>query len=145
MIDLNTYALESLIRYARMLLEKEVKDTEDKTIAIACAGLFSVWDFGIFSTGDVRLDPDDGYPYECITPHDSISNPDWTIKNRTLWKPYHSKSPKYALPWVAPTGAHDMYKSGEYMIWTDGKIYKCIQDTNFSPVEYAQAWQVYTE
>ena len=40
-----------------------------------------------------------------------------------------------------PTGAHDMYKTGEYMIWTDGNTYKCIQDTNFSPEEYAQAWE----
>lgn len=34
-----------------------------------------------------------------------------------------------------------MYKTGEYMIWTDGNTYKCIQDTNFSPEEYAQAWE----
>lgn len=27
------------------------------------------------------------------------------------------------------------------MIWTDGKVYKCKQDTNFSPSEYAQAWE----
>lgn len=35
------------------------------------------------------------------------------------------------------TGAHDMYKAGEYMIWTDGIIKKCLRDTNFSPTEYA--------
>lgn len=34
-----------------------------------------------------------------------------------------------------------MYKSGEYMIWTDGSIKKCVQDTNFSPIEYPQAWE----
>lgn len=27
------------------------------------------------------------------------------------------------------------------MIWTDGTVKKCIQDTNFSPGEYAQAWK----
>lgn len=42
---------------------------------------------------------------------------------------------------LAPTGAHDMYKSGEYMIWTDDTTRKCIQDTNFSPDEYPQAWE----
>lgn len=29
------------------------------------------------------------------------------------------------------------------MIWTDGRTYKCVQDTNFSPEEYAQAWEIY--
>lgn len=63
------------------------------------------------------------------------------IDNRTLWKPWHSRKKEYALPWEQPTGAHDMYKAGEYMIWTDGTVKKCIQDTNFSPEEYAQAWE----
>ena len=27
------------------------------------------------------------------------------------------------------------------MIWTDGTVKKCVQDTNFSPTEYAQAWE----
>ena len=45
------------------------------------------------------------------------------------------------VPWEAPTGAHDMYKAGEYMIWTDNKVYLCKQDTNFSPAEYPQAWE----
>lgn len=30
----------------------------------------------------------------------------------------------------------------EYMIWTEGKVYECKRDTNFSPTEYAQAWSV---
>ena len=34
-----------------------------------------------------------------------------------------------------------MYKAGEYMIWTDGTVKKCVQDTNFSPEEYPQAWE----
>lgn len=28
------------------------------------------------------------------------------------------------------------------MIFTDGKVYLCKQDTNFSPTDYAQAWEV---
>ena len=39
------------------------------------------------------------------------------------------------------TGAHDMYKSGEYMVYTDREVYKCLQDTAYSPTDYAQAWQ----
>ena len=136
--------LESLIRFARQNMEETTKDADDKTMAISCRGLFRTWERGVFVAGDIRVDPDNGYPYEGITPHDSIVNTgdDYTIKNRTLWKPYHSRKAEYALPWEAPTGAHDMYKSGEFMVWTDRKTYKCIQDTNFSPAEYAQAWEV---
>lgn len=27
------------------------------------------------------------------------------------------------------------------MIWTDGTVKKCIQDTNFSPEEYPADWE----
>lgn len=27
------------------------------------------------------------------------------------------------------------------MIWTDVTVKKCVQDTNFSPEEYPQAWE----
>ena len=138
-------ALEALIRYAQSKLTDELKENDDKTMAIACAGLFHVWERGNFKAGDIRVDPDNMLPYECITPHDSIVNTgeDYTIKNRALWKPYHSKTPEWALPYEAPTGAHDMYKAGEYMIWTDGTIQHCLEDTNFNPEEYQQAWEVY--
>lgn len=132
--------LESLIRYARIQLEEEIKSSEDKTKGIMCSGLFNTWTQGIYKVGDIRLDLN-GYPKECIVEHDSISNPEWTIDNVTLWKPWHSRNKNYALPWVTPTGSHDMYKIGEYMIWTDGTVKKCIEDTNFSPEEYAQAWE----
>ena len=35
-----------------------------------------------------------------------------------------------------------MYHAGEYMVWEDDKVYKCLLDTVYSPEEYAQAWQV---
>lgn len=132
--------LESLVRFARLALEREAKDCEDKTVLISCAGLFQPWKPDIYKVGDIRTK--DGIPYECITPHDSVANPDWTVDNRTLWKSYHSKEKEWALPWVTPTGAHDIYKSGEYMIWIDSKTYKCKQDTNFSPADYPQAWEI---
>lgn len=34
-----------------------------------------------------------------------------------------------------------MYKVGEYMIWTDGTVKKCLRDTNFSPDEYPADWE----
>jgi hypothetical protein len=53
---------------------------------------------------------------------------------------YHGSSKATARPWVTPTGAHDVYKVGEWMIWTDGLAYQCLSDTNFSPAEYSAAW-----
>ena len=55
--------------------------------------------------------------------------------------PLHGTTPETALPFVAPKEAESRYKAGEYMIWTDSKIYKCIQDTSYNPEEYAAAWE----
>ena len=128
---------------ASMELITEVAQTlDDKTIGIAFADLFPVYEQNKqHEVGEVALHPDTGYPWECMTAYDGTVQQDWTIDNRTLWKPWHSRKKEYALPWEQPTGAHDMYKTGEYMIWTDGTVKKCIQDTNFSPDEYPQAWE----
>lgn len=136
-------ALESLIRYARGKLLAELAETDDKTEGIACRGLISAYEQNhSYSAGDVRLHPETGYPRECILAYDGSIQPDWTIDTPTLWKPWHSRKKEYALPWEAPTGAHDMYLAGEYMIWTDGYTYLCKEDTNFSPTDYPQAWEV---
>lgn len=125
----------------KVLLNQQLEASEDKTIAIACMSFFDVWTNGVYKVGDVRTDPNTLYPYECIQAHDSTVNTTWDITVRTLWKPYHSTKKEYALPFEAPTGAHDMYKAGEYCVIED-KIYKCVQDTNYSPNDYAQAWEV---
>ena len=57
---------------------------------------------------------------------------------------YHGTSPETARPWVVPTGTHDMYRAGEYMVWTDGQTYRCRQDTNFSPEDLPGAWEAVT-
>lgn len=139
---MNLDALESLVRYARGKLMDDLKSMDDKTEGIAYKGLIPVYKQNAkYEVGDVRTHPVTKTPKECIIAYDGSVHPDWTIDNRTLWKPWHSRKKEYALPWEQPTGAHDMYKTGEYMIWTDEKIYRCKQDTNFSPVEYAQAWE----
>lgn len=132
-------AIEALVRYAQGKLTGEMTTAEDKTLAISCAGLFQSWTPGVYKAGDIRTK--DGVPYECILEHSSITNPDWTVDVRTLWKPYHSRQKNWALPWTAPTGAHDMYKTGEYMVYTDGITYLCKQDTSYSPADYAAAWE----
>lgn len=137
-------ALESVIRYARTKLQEEVAQMDDKTDAIACKGLFPVYvQEKYHAVGEIARHPETGSPKECMTAYDGTVQPDWTIDTPTLWKPWHSRKPEYALPYEAPTGAHDMYKAGEYMIWEDGTTQHCKQDTNFSPAEYPQAWEIY--
>lgn len=122
----------------------QIAESKDKTPGIQCMALFPVWKRGNYVVGDVRTNPDTRYPYECIVAHNSITNTgdDWTIKNRALWAAWHSRKKEYALPWEKPeTGTSGIYHVGEYMIWTDGTVKKCLRDTNFSPEEYPQAWE----
>ena len=109
---------------------------------IADAALLRPWTPGDYAAGDVRVQ--DGYPYKCCQAHDSTDNPDWDpATNRALWVPYHATTAKWALPYAAPTGAHDAYQDGEYMIWTDGQIYRCNTDnTAWGPDTLPGAWEV---
>lgn len=85
----------------------------------------------------------EGIPYRCVQPIDSTANPDWTPATTPAhWMQYHGTTPDTARPWIAPTGAHDMYRVDEYMVWTDGNTYKCIADSVYSPVDYAQGWEL---
>lgn len=136
--------MEGLVALAKTVLTERIAENEDKTLGIACMALFPVWERGNYIVGDVRTDPDTGYPYECIAAHDSITNTgdDWTIKNRALWSAWHSRKKEYALPWEKPeTGTSGIYHVGEYMIWTDGTVKRCKRDTNFSPDEYPADWE----
>lgn len=135
-------ALESVIRYTRTKLMSEIAESDDKTEGIACRGLIPAYiQNKQHEVGEVATHPETGYPKECIMAYDGTVQQDWTIDTPTLWKPWHSRKPEYALPWVTPTGAHDMYLAGEYMIWADGTTQHCKENTNFSPAEYPQAWE----
>ena len=132
-------ALQELQRQAVL---KQVAESEDKTLGIAYMALFPVYaQEKQHEVGEIATHPDTGYPRECMHAYDGSVQIDWTIDTPSVWKPWHSRKPEYALPWEQPTGAHDMYKAGEYMIWTDGTVKKCLRDTNFSPAEYPQDWE----
>lgn len=99
------------------------------------------WKPGKYIIGDVRMYYD--IPYKCVQAHDSTITTDWTPEDTpALWMQYHGTTIDTARPWIAPAGAHDMYKAGEYMIWTDGLTYRCLSDTIYSPEDYANAWEV---
>ena len=109
------------------------------------SGLYDEWVLGSYSAGDIRNYA--GQTWECWTDHDNAIYPDITPDNpqtwANFWRPLHGTSIDTARPWSKPwTGTTDMYHTGEYMIYTGDKTYKCIQDTVYSPEEYAQAWQL---
>jgi hypothetical protein len=100
------------------------------------------WKEAVYVTGDVRMF--DGIPYKCVQAHDSTGNATWNPPaTPSLWMQYHGTTVETARNWVAPTGAHDQYVKGEWMIWTDGAIYECIQDTVYDPSAYSQSWKNY--
>ena len=100
-----------------------------------------IWKPGVFVVGDVRAY--EGIPYKCVQAHNSTGDESWNpAATPALWMQYHGTTPETARAWIAPTGAHDMYKAGEYMIYTDGRTYRCITDTVYAPDAYAAAWEV---
>ena len=97
------------------------------------------WEPGAHAKDNVRMHK--GIPYKCEQAHDSTGNPAWNPADASaLWTQYHGTSRETARAWVQPQGAHDMYRAGEWMIWTDGLAYPCISDTTFTPVEWPGAW-----
>ena len=97
------------------------------------------WKTGAYSIGDVRMY--EGIPYKCVQKHDSTGNDTWNPTVASLWMQYHGTTKETARPWLAPAGAHVMYKKNEYMIWTDGSIKRCLEDTVYDPVTYSKAWE----
>ena len=104
------------------------------------AEMIRLWKPGAYVVGDVRLYHD--IPYKCVQAHDSAENADWTPDAYpALWMQYHGTSKETARAWVAPTGAQDMYLTGEWMIYTDEKLYECLTDTAYSPTDLPSAWK----
>lgn len=139
-------ALSSTIYAAKLSLRGETVDDDDKRIR--ASGLYEDWAPGAHVAGEIFNA--DGQTWECFQAYDNAVYPDIAPGNSawfTFNRPLHGKSPETARHWVAPAGAHDIYRNGEYMIWTDGNVYRCIaaNGTNFSPGDYAGAWEIYNE
>lgn len=128
----------------RAALDAAVAEMVDKPSAInSTMEMIRPWKMGAYVIGDVRMY--EGSPYKCVQAHDSTGNEGWNPTVASLWMQYHGTTPETARPWIAPTGAHDMYLAGEYMVYTDGVTYKCLSDTTYSPTDYAQAWEAQTQ
>lgn len=118
---------------------------KDDTQKIAISGLYDNWETGKYEVGDIRNYA--GQTWECHQAHDNAVYPDITPNNlsvwATFWRPLHAKSKETARPWIKPQyGTTDMYHAGEYMVYTDEKVYKALRDTVYSPEEYAADWEM---
>ena len=138
-LEVENNELKSEVQAVSSAIPSLLKGRDDDVI-VEMVKYIPEWVMDEYAVGDVRKDAS-GCPKICVQAHNSITNPSHDITVASLWAPYHAKSKEHALPFVPVTGAHDMYKSGEYMVYTDREVYKCLQDTAYSPTDYAQAWQ----
>lgn len=127
---------------ARQARERAVQEGVEANEIIDMTALLKPWAEGPQTAGDVVVYND--YPYKVVQTHDSTGNPTWNPADTpALFAPYHATDKAHALPYVAPSGAHDAYNSGEWMIWTDGLAYKCKQNaTVWGPDTLPDAWEV---
>lgn len=132
-------SIRMALQYFLSVLSDSVQDDDSR---IRVSGLYEPWPAGKYEAGDIRNAG--GQTWECFQAHDNAANPDITPDNAawfTFWRPLHGKSPETARPFVPVQGAHDMYRAGEYMVWTDGSIKRATQDTAYSPEDYPPAWE----
>lgn len=140
-------ALASAIYVSRLTVNGGTLDTDDKRLR--ASGLYDEWTPGDYAAGDIRNAPDTSgefQTWECFQAHDNAVYPDIVPGNSawfTFWRPLHGTTPETARLFVPVQGSHDIYKYGEYMIWTNGIVHKCIapNGTNFSPAEYPGGWE----
>ena len=132
-------ALASCIYVNGMNLAGRAIVTDDQRLR--ASGLYPEWTEGEYALGVLRNA--EGQTWECFQAHDTAVHPDIVPGSSawyTFWRPLHGKSAATARPFTAPTGAHDMYRAGEWMIWSDGGLWHCVRDTAYSPKEDAAAW-----
>lgn len=132
-------SLRMALQYFLSALSDSVQDDDAR---IRVSGLYEPWTAGKYEAGDIRNAA--GQTWECFQAHDNATYPDIKPGSAawfTFWRPLHGKSPETARPFVPVQGAHDMYRAGEYMVWTDGSIKRAIQDTPYSPADYPPAWE----
>ena len=133
---------QSAAAVGRMMLAQMADLDDDARIRVS--GLYEPWTTGKYEAGDIRNSG--GQTWECFQSHDCAVYPDIAPGGAawfTFWRPLHGKSPETARPFVPVQGAHDMYKTGEYAVF-EAALYKCAQDTAYSPADYAPAWEAIT-
>ena len=87
-----------------------------------------------------------GQVYKLWQQHDATDQPDWTPEGAvSLWDICHTTDPACATQYTAPQGTRGLWQSGEFCLF-GGQVWKCVMaNTSWSPEEYPQAWELYTE
>ena len=141
MMDSKFYdALASAVYLAKTLLPGLTDDDQ----RIRASGLYSEWAEGNHTKGETYNVM--GQTWECYQDYDNGEHPD-IVPGSSAWytfnRPLHGKSRETARDWVRPSHAEDIYRYGEWMIFTDGLYYECVaaNGTNFSPEEYPGGWE----
>lgn len=134
------------------LSKKQARALDDDEDKLHVTVLYEDWAAGKHEVGEIynthaggSLGSEWEQTWEVYQAYDNDTYPD-IVPGNSAWytfnRPLHGKSPETARPFVPVQGSHDMYRTGEYMIYTDGKTYRCKSDTNFSPEDYPDAWEV---
>ena len=135
---------DSVTQLAKYLLSNTdtVKTDSEK---ILVSGLYEEWKQGKHPLGEIFIAVDQ--VWEVIQEYDTNVYLDiYPMSNAwfTFHRPLHGTSKDSAMPWIKPQyGTTDMYKKDEIMIYTDSKIYRCVNPngTVYSPDEYAADWE----
>lgn len=140
--ELRRPALDAAVYMAGLMLAGEAADTDDRRLR--ASGLYPQWAPGAHRAGEHYNAR--GQTWACFADYDSAAHPDVAPGNPETWhtfnRPLHGTAPETARPWCRPRyGTTDIYHPGEYMIWTDGGVYRCLRDTNFSPEEVPADWE----
>lgn len=136
-----TYDLTvSTANAVRLLMAGKQPEMADEVIM--CSALYPEWTEGVHTKDEIYTVGAD--PWVCLAGYDNAVYPDIVPGNaawHTFNKPLHGTSRETARDFVQPTGAHDIYKKGEWAV-QGGKFTKANQDTAYSLAEYPQAWDV---
>lgn len=135
------YSEQDAVATTVCLLVQGKQPTSDDD-RIKCGALYSAWAAGNHTVGEIYTA--DNQVWECFQAYDNAVYPDIKPGNAawyTFNRPLHGTTAETARDFVHPTGAHDIYRAGEYAIYNNQHLYKCTQDTAYSPEEYATAWE----
>ena len=135
-------ALSAIIRAVRMDMQELAQaGSLNGSKAVACEGIFPVWEPGAYVIGDVRRF--NNQVWRCCQAHDSTGQPGWEPGAApALWAPYHATDPAFAKDFFQPTGAQDAYQKGEVCRF-EGRVWRSLLDGNgYSPTDYPAGWEV---
>lgn len=132
---------QSAAAVRRMVLAQLSDLTADAKLRVS--GLYDTWQYEtVCEAGDIYNHA--GQTWECYAKLDPALNPGVTPDTpawHNFFRVLHGRTPSTARPFVPPHAEYDMYRAGEYMVWTDGSIKRATQDTAYSPEDFPGAWE----